>query len=125
MRYALIAIFLLLPSCTVIEGLKRTAATTAALAEKTSDLADKATVLLAGAESALSQTTTALAEHKAKADTDGDGKTTSDEWLTYLLGLLGLGGGGAGLFVRSALRNAKSDGRKDAIEERLKSLEKV
>lgn len=108
----LLVLLALLMSCTLMESIKATASKTAELA--------------AVAKDTLAEAKATYADAKAEADTDGDGKTSSDEWLNWLLGLGGIGGvGGIGVLVKGAVRNAKSDGRKDAIEARVDALEKV
>lgn len=58
----------------------------------------------------------------AEADTNKDGETSTAEWLAWLAA----GGGGGGLIalVRTALRNVKSDGRKDLMEARIDAVER-
>ncbi len=106
----LFALLALLSSCTLMRSLETTAA-------KTQELA-------AAAADTLVEAKATFAEAKAKADTDGDGKTDASEWMVWLLGAGGLGGlGGLGALAKGAIRNAKSDGRKDIIEGRLHALE--
>lgn len=57
---------------------------------------------------------------RAEADTDGDGKTSGQEWLNYLL----LGGGGTGLLGLLARNNA-SNKRKEKIEGEVAELRTV
>ena len=102
MRYLFLFV-LFLPSCGLVRSLEQNS-------ERVGDV-------LAQVQQVATEITVAAAE----ADTDGDGKTNLAEWLAWLVGTGLLGGGG--LLARGAVRNAKSDGRKDRIEDRLGALE--
>ncbi len=107
---ALAFLFVLLPSCTLLRSLEATAKA----AEDT----------VVEAKAAVVEAKAAYTEHAAKADTDGDGKTSTSEWLAYLASVIGLGGGAVAEGRRRVgVRNAASDARKSAAEARLDALE--
>lgn len=56
-------------------------------------------------------------EARAAADTDQSGDVSIEEWLAYLAGIVGVGGGGL------LARNAKSNARKDVMEAKIAKLE--
>ena len=113
MRYLLL-VFLLLPSCAILKGLQDSAENTAKITGKVDKALDKVDQGLVAINNGVSK----IAEAKAAADTNKDGKTDGQEWLLWLLGA----GGGTGLlgFMR---RNAKSDERKAIMETRLAAVE--
>ena len=116
MKFIMIIVALAaLSSCSLVESVKATAA-------RTKELAGEVQAVVAVAKDTLVEAKATYASAKAEADTDKDGKTSGDEWLTYLL--LGGGGlGGLGALAKGAVRNAKSDGRKDRLEDRLAAIE--
>jgi len=116
--YILAALVGVLSSCSLVESVKDTAL-------KTTEILEEGREILAVAQNTLTDARAEFAEARAKADTDGDGKASMDEWIGYLLGLLGVGGAGGIALARSAVRNAKSDGRKTAMEDRINALEKT
>jgi hypothetical protein len=67
---------------------------------------------------------TRIAEAKAAADTNKDGKTDSMEWIYWLLSGGGLAGGAAAEARRRvSVRNTESDARKTRTEDRVAALE--
>lgn len=92
-KLALIAL-LVLPSCGIVSAVEK--------------VADKVNEIHA-----------AYVVHAKAADKNEDGKTTVQEWVLYLLGLIGLGGAGGGALLA---RNAKSNARKDIIEREVSDL---
>ena len=104
-------------SCSLVESIKATAATTEALAVKVGEVASAAGDTLAEAK-------TTYADAKAAADTDGDGETSANEWLLYLLSIVGITGGAVAEGRRRiGIRNVESDARKSLAEARLDALE--
>jgi len=115
---ALVLLVVLLPSCSLVNAIKDTAVKTRELAGQVGELAGKATATLARAEET-------YASAAKEADTDGDGKTSSAEWLAYLASLIGVGTGAVAEGRRRVgVRNAQSDARKDALEEKVAKLER-
>lgn len=114
----LAALVAALSSCSMIEAAKAASLKTAELAVELQGVAKAATT-------SLDEAKVTYVAAKAEADTDGDGKTSGSEWLMWLIGLGGVGGvGGASAVAKGMIRNAKSDGRKDAIEARLDAVER-
>jgi len=84
-----------------------------------------------GGMSALKGSWDTYQKAKQDADADGDGETSMDEWMRYLLAA-GVGGGGLGAVAKMfgqrrvnkdlAVRNTASDERKARIEEALAAL---
>lgn len=109
MRTLFLALILFLPGCSVIDALKETAQQTNELVKTTKDL--------------VNTTKAEFAKAKTAADTNKDGKTTLNEWWIYLLGLLGIGGAGVIRNGRSNERKARTEGKLDAIEERVGKIE--
>lgn len=109
MRYLPLCILFILPSCGLLRSLEQNSTRVGEVLAQVKEATTKA-------EATYKEVVAAAAE----ADTDGDGKTSMDEWLAWVFGGL-LGGGG--LIARGAIRNAKSDGRKDRMEDRLVTLE--
>ena len=120
MRWVILIIILCItPACTVIDSIKKAAATTTEMADTTRKLIGQANTLAGHASDALAKAKTEYAIHAAKADTDKSGDTSGWEWLQYLLvGIVGTGGVGA-----LVNRNTKSDARKTRSEDRLARLE--
>jgi hypothetical protein len=110
-------LFVFVSSCSLVESIKATAATTEALAVKVGEVASAAGDTLAEAK-------TTYADAKAAADTDGDGETSANEWLLYLLSIVGITGGAVAEGRRRiGIRNVESDARKSLAEARLDALE--
>lgn len=111
-------VFLLfaLPSCAIKRDLENVAASISVLVTAAEETVGEAKAALVAAKAT-------YASAKGEADTDGDGKTSMAEWLTWVSLALG-GSGGAAALARGAIRNAKSDGRKDLMEGRIDALEK-
>jgi hypothetical protein len=117
-RFLPLCFLLSLASCGLIRNLEQSAATSNEILTDAKAMIDKGKSLVSQSSETLTAAKSTFAEAKTLADTNKDGKTDTSEWLTYLLGLLGVGGGGL------LARNAKSNARKDVIERRLDSLEK-
>jgi len=83
------------------------------LVKRTEAAMEKADKALAVASDAIDR----VAQAKKEADTDGDGKTSLEEWMLYLLG----GGGVAGGAVLRK-RNQQSDARKAETEKDVAAL---
>ena len=100
-------------SCSLLKDLESTA-------NKSESFLVKSEKFLGKAQMVLRDASAKMEEHKGKADVNKDGRTDSNEWLNYLLGLVGLSGlGGGGLLAR----NAKSNARKDILEAKVARLE--
>lgn len=118
---ALIIILCITPACTMMESIKKAAATTTEMADTTRELIGQANILAGHASDALAKAKTEYAIHAAKADIDKSGDTSGWEWVKYIL--LGLGVAGTGGAGAMATRNARSDARKTRIEDRLARIE--
>ena len=101
MRYLLLLPLLLLPACGAIK--------------KAEELLDRGIAVVKKADEQFET-------QKTAADKDGDGKVSGQEWMTYLLGLLGLGGTAGGAQM---LRNGKSNERKARMEADIESLKRT
>ncbi len=108
--FVLVALLALLSSCAMMAAME--------------DTAMKAAELVVTAENTLDEAKMTYAQAKVESDTDGDGSTSVEEWLAWLVGAGGLGGIGGRMLAKGAVRNAQSDGRKDRIEDRINALEK-
>lgn len=102
MRY-LLCLLLFLPACGAVREVQQVAA--------------RANAILEDARSFYADAKQTYEQAKAAADTDQSGDTTVEEWIAYLLGAAGLGGGAI------LTRNARSNARKDVMEARIASLE--
>ena len=117
MRLLALLVVLALPSCSFIESLKRNAA-------RTADLADTVGTLAATASATLTDAKATYASAAELADTDGDGKTSTSEWMAYLLTLIGVAVGAVAEGRRRVgVRNAESDARKTVLEDKVAKLE--
>jgi hypothetical protein len=104
MKY-LFMILLFLPGCAMLRDLE--------------SAADKIEAGLARSQEALSMAQAKWEHVKTAADVDESGDVSNQEWIYYLLGLVGLGGVG-----KLISRNTKSDERKARLEERVGTIEK-
>jgi hypothetical protein len=96
MRYLILLVFLF-GSCSMAESVRK--------------VADQASEVLAEARQTYE-------EARAAADVDQSGDVSVEEWLGYLAGLVGLGGGGL------LARNAKSNARKTILESQVEEMSK-